>query len=58
MVLPLKIKKAKIRGISSSGMICAEDEIGMGKAHDGIMILDKAKAGTPAATHFSNVGGH
>ena len=50
---PLKIKKAKIRGISSSGMICAEDEIGMGKAHDGIMILDKAKAGTPAATHFN-----
>ena len=50
---PFKIKKAKIRGINSSGMICAEDEIGMGKAHDGIMVLDKGEAGIPAATHFN-----
>ena len=50
---PFKIKKAKIRGVNSSGMICAEDEIGMGKSHEGIMVLDKAKIGTPAATHFN-----
>ncbi|HNF49710.1 MAG TPA: phenylalanine--tRNA ligase subunit beta, partial [Chitinophagales bacterium] len=35
------IKKAKIRGVESFGMICAEDEIGLGTAHDGILILDK-----------------
>ncbi len=45
-----KIKKAKIRGEESMGMICAEDELGLGKSHDGIMVLpEDAKVGTPAA---------
>ncbi|MDA8886670.1 phenylalanine--tRNA ligase subunit beta [Bacteroidia bacterium] len=43
-----EIKKSKIRGEVSEGMICAEDEIGLGSSHDGIMILDDALApGTP-----------
>ena len=47
------IKKGKIRGQESYGMICAEDEIGLGESHDGIMILDDALVpGTPAATVF------
>jgi phenylalanyl-tRNA synthetase beta chain len=51
---PFKIKKAKIRGVESIGMICAEDEIGLGQSHDGIMVLDKsAKVGTPAADFFN-----
>lgn len=51
---PFKIKKAKIRGIESRGMICAEDEIGLGQSHDGIMVLDdSAKVGTPAADFFN-----
>ncbi len=37
----IEIKKSKVRGVESSGMICAEDEIGLGKNHEGIMILDK-----------------
>ena len=37
----LKIKKGKIRGEASHGMICAEDEIGLGNSHDGIMVLDE-----------------
>lgn len=45
-----KIKKSKIRGVESFGMLCAEDEIGVGTAHDGIIVLDPAtKVGTPAA---------
>ena len=36
-----KIKKGKIRGEESHGMICAEDELGLGSSHDGIMILDR-----------------
>ena len=45
-----QIKKAKIRGEESHGMICAEDEIGLGSSHDGIMVLDtKEDNGTPAA---------
>jgi phenylalanyl-tRNA synthetase beta chain len=45
-----EIKKSKIRGIVSEGMICAEDEIGLGNNHDGIMILsNNAIVGTPAA---------
>ncbi len=36
---PFKINKSKIRGEVSEGMICAEDEIGLGKGHDGIMVL-------------------
>ena len=38
---PLKIKKGKIRGQESQGMICAEDELGMGKSHEGILVLDE-----------------
>lgn len=49
-----KIKKSKIRGALSEGMICAEDEIGLGKSHDGIMVLDEnAVVGTPAKTFFN-----
>lgn len=48
-----KIKKSKIRGTESFGMICAEDEIGVGKSHDGIIVLPEAvKPGTPAAEYF------
>lgn len=48
-----KIKKGKIRGEESHGMICAEDELGLGKSHDGIMILDdKLKIGTSASNVF------
>jgi phenylalanyl-tRNA synthetase beta chain len=47
------IKKTKIRGQESNGMICAEDEIGLGNNHDGIMILDQSlQPGTPVATVF------
>ena len=47
------IKKAKIRGALSMGMICAEDELGLGSSHEGIMVLDSdAKAGTAAADYF------
>ncbi|MFT6825605.1 MAG: phenylalanyl-tRNA synthetase beta chain [Patiriisocius sp.] len=47
---PWEIKKGKIRGEVSQGMICAEDELGLGNAHDGIMILDQnIAAGTPAS---------
>lgn len=48
-----QIKKSKIRGVESFGMICAEDEIGVGQSHDGIMVIDPSvKAGTPAAEYF------
>ena len=48
-----KIKKGKIRGEISEGMICAEDELGLGDSHEGIMILDSsAKAGELAANYF------
>lgn len=51
---PFEIKKSKIRGEASEGMICAEDEIGLGTSHAGIMILpDELKAGTPAAEYFN-----
>lgn len=50
----LKIKKSKIRGVESSGMICAEDEIGVGKSHDGIIVIkEKIAPGTPASTYFN-----
>jgi phenylalanyl-tRNA synthetase beta chain len=50
---PFVIKKGKIRGQASLGMICGEDEIGLGKGNDGIMVLDpSAKAGTPASEQF------
>jgi phenylalanyl-tRNA synthetase beta chain len=49
-----EIKKGKIRGQESHGMICAEDELGLGSSHDGIMILDeKLKPGTPCAKVFN-----
>lgn len=48
------IKSAKIRGEISEGMICAEDEIGLGNSHDGIMVLPQdAPVGTLAATYFN-----
>ena len=50
---PWEIKKSKIRGESSHGMICAEDELGLGKSHDGIMVLqDDLVPGTPASELF------
>lgn len=50
---PWKIKKGKIRGEVSMGMICAEDELGLGDSHEGIMVLDnKLKPGTPASEIF------
>ncbi|MDA9107292.1 phenylalanine--tRNA ligase subunit beta [Flavobacteriaceae bacterium] len=50
-----KINKSKIRGELSQGMICAEDEIGIGKAHDGIIVLDKKhKPGTKVFEIFDN----
>ena len=48
------IKKSKIRGEESHGMLCAEDEIGLGKSHEGIMILDEAlDIGTAIADHYN-----
>lgn len=48
------IKKSKLRGVESCGMICAEDEIGVGTSHDGIIVLpDDAKVGTPAAEYYN-----
>jgi phenylalanyl-tRNA synthetase beta chain len=50
---PFEIKKSKIRGALSEGMLCAEDEIGLGKSHAGIMVLPETTAvGTPAAEYF------
>lgn len=54
-VLPgdFKIKKGKIRGVESLGMLCAEDELGLGSGHDGIMLLPKdVKLGTPAKEYL------
>ncbi len=51
---PIKMKKGKIRGEVSEGMICAEDELGLGQSHDGILVLPAATPiGTPAAKVFS-----
>ncbi|MBQ9636459.1 MAG: phenylalanine--tRNA ligase subunit beta [Prevotella sp.] len=48
-----QIKRAKLRGHESLGMICAEDEIGIGSSHDGIIVLpDDAVVGTPAAEYY------
>ncbi len=50
---PFQIKKGKIRGEDSFGMICAEDELGLGTSHEGIMVLDdKAKIGSPVSKIF------
>ena len=50
---PIVIKKGKIRGEVSEGMICGEDEVGLGHKHEGIMVLDDhAKIGSPAAEYF------
>ena len=47
------IKKSKLRGVESNGMICAEDEIGVGTSHDGIIVLpEEAVVGTPAAEYY------
>lgn len=49
-----QIKKSKIRGVESFGMICAEDEIGVGTSHDGIIVIDAEVApGTPAADYYN-----
>jgi phenylalanyl-tRNA synthetase beta chain len=49
----IEIKKSKIRGELSEGMICAEDELGLGNSHDGIMVLNKdAQPGTTAGSYF------
>lgn len=48
------IKKSKIRGVESFGMICTEDEIGIGTSHDGIIVLnEEVKPGTPAAEYYN-----
>ena len=47
------IKKSKLRGVESNGMICAEDEIGIGTSHDGIIVLpEDAQVGMPAAEYY------
>lgn len=49
----IKIKKSKIRGVESFGMLCAEDELGIGHNHEGIMVLDPAAVpGTPAKEYL------
>lgn len=49
----ITIKKSKIRGVESNGMICAEDELGLGQSHDGILVLDpSATVGTAAAAQL------
>ena len=51
-----KIKKSKIRGVESFGMICAEDEIGIGTSHDGIIVLPEAASdmvGRPASEYYN-----
>ncbi|HNX65866.1 MAG TPA: phenylalanine--tRNA ligase subunit beta [Bacteroidales bacterium] len=51
-----EIKRSKIRGQQSEGMICAEDEIGIGTSHEGILVLeDGIRPGTPAAEYFKVV---
>jgi phenylalanyl-tRNA synthetase beta chain len=55
----LTIKKTVIRGETSEGMICAEDELGIGNSHDGILVLpDEVPVGIPAAEYFNVLGDH
>ena len=50
---PLTMKVAKIRSVESYGMICAEDELGLGTSHAGILVLPAdVTVGTPAAAYF------
>ena len=51
---PFLIKKAKIRGVESNGMLCAEDETGLGESHEGIIVLPKeVKTGTLASEYYN-----
>ena len=50
---PIKMKLSKIRGVESHGMLCAEDELGLGESHDGILVLNPSiEVGTPVAQVF------
>ena len=51
----LEIKKAKIRDVESNGMICAEDEIGIGNSHDGIIVLPKESVNGKSAINYLNI---
>jgi len=52
----VEIKEVEIRGVKSFGMLCAEDELGLGTGHDGIMILDEsAQAGMDFAKYINSV---
>lgn len=56
---PFEIKKSKIRGEVSEGMICAEDELGLGESHDGILVLPATyQVGAPATNYFENYTDH
>lgn len=56
---PMTMKKARIRGVESQGMICAEDEIGLGQSHAGIIILpEETRLGTAASEYFQPYEDH
>jgi phenylalanyl-tRNA synthetase beta chain len=56
---PLQIRSAKIRGVESQGMLCAEDEIGLGKSHDGILVLpENLKPGLALSEYFKPYTDH
>jgi phenylalanyl-tRNA synthetase beta chain len=52
---PLVLKKSKIRGALSEGMICAEDELGIGTSHDGIMVLETSLPNGTSASDYFNI---